>query len=213
MGVRSRDRAADTGCTRTLLATPTRSVFAMAFKDFEGYDEQLQSDAPFLCSDQRMNTELVDRLVLQLNRIHPQILCDKEACKFRRLSVPTSMRLPELLKHLRAKGEDACHEFYRALHIHAEEVYASLPTRVRRRETADAKWTNNVTIFQERQVLNDKGPMFFLCCFSFAVGIAVLYYYGEGETLRCTGELLPCSAARLSKDAQDVFISYAEVGK
>jgi len=32
MGVRSRDRVADTRCTRTLLATPTRSVFAMAFK-------------------------------------------------------------------------------------------------------------------------------------------------------------------------------------
>ncbi|XP_041860967.1 caspase recruitment domain-containing protein 19-like isoform X2 [Melanotaenia boesemani] len=159
-------------------------------RDIEGYNEQLQSDAQFLCSDQRMDAELVDRLVLQLNRIYPQILNDKEACKFRRLSVPTKVRLPELLKYLRAKGEEACHEFYRALHIHAEEVYASLPTRIRQR-----------------------GPMFFLSCFSLVVGIAVLYYYGEGETLRSTGAFLHCSAAKLSKDAKDVFISYAEVGK
>lgn len=36
-------------------------------------------DTHFLCSDQRMDTELVDKLVLQLNRIYPQILSDKEA--------------------------------------------------------------------------------------------------------------------------------------
>lgn len=36
-------------------------------------------DTHFLCSDQRMDTELVDKLVLQLNRIYPQILTDKEA--------------------------------------------------------------------------------------------------------------------------------------
>ncbi|XP_041860966.1 caspase recruitment domain-containing protein 19-like isoform X1 [Melanotaenia boesemani] len=182
-------------------------------RDIEGYNEQLQSDAQFLCSDQRMDAELVDRLVLQLNRIYPQILNDKEACKFRRLSVPTKVRLPELLKYLRAKGEEACHEFYRALHIHAEEVYASLPTRIRQREMADSKLANNVGILQKRYALNDKGPMFFLSCFSLVVGIAVLYYYGEGETLRSTGAFLHCSAAKLSKDAKDVFISYAEVGK
>lgn len=51
----------------------------MPWLDIGGYHEQLQRDAPFLCSDQRMDTELVDRLVLQLNRIYPQILSDKEA--------------------------------------------------------------------------------------------------------------------------------------
>ncbi|KAM9751074.1 caspase recruitment domain-containing protein 19-like isoform 1-T1 [Menidia menidia] len=130
----------------------------------------------------------------------------------RRLSEPADVRLSELLKHLHEKGEEACHEFYQALHIHAEEVYASLPTRSRQREMADAKWTK-MTILQEPFILNDKGTMFFLCCFSFVVGIAVLYYYGEGETLRCPGAFLPCSAARFSKDAKDVFVSYAEVGK
>ncbi|XP_005749129.1 bcl10-interacting CARD protein-like isoform X1 [Pundamilia nyererei] len=183
--------------------------------DTDGYQEQLQSDSQFLCSDQRMDTELVDRLVLQLNRIYPQILSDKEAHRFRNLSVPTKVRLADLLKHLHRKGEEACHEFYRALHIHTEDIYSSLPSRVREREVADSKCTNDKTVRQERYVLNDRGPMFFLSCFGFVVGIAILYYYGdtEGETLRCTGVFLHCSAVRLSKDARDVFISYGEVGK
>ncbi|XP_029911167.1 caspase recruitment domain-containing protein 19-like isoform X2 [Myripristis murdjan] len=159
-----------------------------------------------------MDTDLVDKLVLQLNRIYPQILTDKEAHKFRNLSVPTKVRLAELLKHLQVKGEEACHEFYRGLHIHAEDIYFSLPTRVKRRELADPKWTNTVAIRRERYVLNDRGPMFFLSCLSFAVGLAMLYYYGEGDTLRGTSPLLHCSAAGLSKGAKDVFISYADVG-
>ncbi|XP_044207287.1 caspase recruitment domain-containing protein 19-like isoform X1 [Thunnus albacares] len=181
--------------------------------DIGGYHEQLQRDSQFLCSDQRMDTELVDRLVLQLNRIYPQILSDKEAHRFRNLSVPTEVRLAELLNHLHGKGDEACHEFYRGLHIHAEHVYSSLPSRVRQREMTDPKLTNNVAAHPEKHVLNDRGPMFFLSCFSFALGIAMLYYYGEGETLRCTGPFLHCSAARLSKGAKDVLISYAEVGK
>lgn len=47
--------------------------------DFDGSHDQFPTDAQFLCSDRRMDAELVDRLVLQLNRIHPQILSDKEA--------------------------------------------------------------------------------------------------------------------------------------
>lgn len=45
----------------------------------------------------------------------------------------TSVRLGELLTHLQGKGEEACREFYRALHLHVEEVYYSLPTRLRLR--------------------------------------------------------------------------------
>ncbi|KAM7404941.1 hypothetical protein PAMP_012244 [Pampus punctatissimus] len=179
--------------------------------DIGGYHEQLQWDSQFLCSDQRIDTELVDRLVLQLNRIYPQILTDKEAHRFRNLNVPTKVRFAELLNLLKRMGEEACHEFYRGLHIHAEHVYFSLPSRVRQRDM-DPKLTNNVAAHPEKQVLNDRGPMFFLSCFSFVLGIAMLYYYGEGETLRCTGLFLHCSAARLSKGAKDVLISYAEVG-
>lgn len=53
--------------------------------------------------------------------------------QFRDLDVPTCVRLSELLTHLQEKGEEACREFYRALHLHVEEVYFSLPTRLRRR--------------------------------------------------------------------------------
>ena len=50
--------------------------------------------------------------------------------QFRNLSVPTKVRFAELLKHLHWKGDEACHEFYRGLHIHAEDVYSLLPSRV-----------------------------------------------------------------------------------
>uniref|UniRef100_A0A3B5M407 Caspase recruitment domain family, member 19 n=1 Tax=Xiphophorus couchianus TaxID=32473 RepID=A0A3B5M407_9TELE len=169
------------------------------------YEEQLQSDAQFLCSNQRMDTELVDSLVLQLNRIYPQILSDKEACKFRSLRVPTTERLRELLQYLHEKGDDACYEFYRALHIQAEDVYFSLPTRIRQREMTDSRSANNVAVIPERYVFNERGPIFFLSCFSVAVGIAFLYYYG-GES-----SFLHCSAVRLGKDAKDVFVSYVEI--
>ncbi|XP_014889023.1 bcl10-interacting CARD protein-like isoform X2 [Poecilia latipinna] len=131
----------------------------------------------------------------------------------RSLRVPTTERLRELLQHLREKGDDACYEFYRALHIQAEDVYFSLPTRIREREMTESRSAINVAVIPERCVLNDRGPIFFLSCFSVAVGIAFLYYYGEGQRLRCTEAFLHCSAVRLGKDAKDVFISYVEVGK
>lgn len=93
--------------------------------DSDGYREQLQRDSHFLCSDQRMDTELLDRLVLQLNRIYPQILTDKEAQRFRDLGRARAERLSALLLH---------HQFYRGLHLHAEELYRSLPPRVRHRD-------------------------------------------------------------------------------
>uniref|UniRef100_A0A8C7ZET3 CARD domain-containing protein n=1 Tax=Oryzias sinensis TaxID=183150 RepID=A0A8C7ZET3_9TELE len=129
----------------------------MRIMDTESCDEQLLNDAPFLCSDQRMDAELVDRLVLQLNRVYPQILSDKEACKFRSLSVPTKVQLHQLLKHLREKGEESCLEFYGALHIHAEDIYRDLPTRIRQREMADSNWTNSLAAPQKSYGLNDKG--------------------------------------------------------
>lgn len=45
------------------------------------YHEQLKRNSKFLCLDQRMHTELVGRIVLQLNRTYPQILTDKEALR------------------------------------------------------------------------------------------------------------------------------------
>ncbi|AWP02783.1 putative bcl10-interacting CARD protein-like [Scophthalmus maximus] len=152
----------------------------------ESFGEQLMEDSAFLRADRRLDTELVDRLILQLNRIYPQVLTDKEATKFRNLDVPTGFRLGELLTHLQGKGEEACREFYRALHLHVEEVYYSLPTRLRLR-----------------------GPLFFLGCFSVAMGMALLYYFGEAKV---TGgsRALGMAALGLKRKAQEVLIWYTE---
>ncbi|KAG5838480.1 hypothetical protein ANANG_G00224130 [Anguilla anguilla] len=176
----------------------------------DSYYDQLLKDSEFLATNQRLDTELLDKLVLQLNRIYPQILNDKEAHRFRNLSVPTSIRLAELLAHLKVKGEEACHEFYRALHIHAEDVYFSLPTRVSRRETTDPARTNPAVDLGERFVLNDRGPWFFVGCLSVAVGLAVLYYCGDSKVFGDPRRVLGFTALGLGRQAKEVLISYTD---
>ncbi|XP_046871167.1 caspase recruitment domain-containing protein 19-like isoform X2 [Hypomesus transpacificus] len=150
------------------------------------FHDQLLEDSRFLKSDRRLDTELVDKLILQLNRIYPQILSDKEATK--------------------GRGEEACREFYRALHLHVEEVYYSLPTRLRLR---DDPFSVPLVKSNQRYALNDKGPLFFLGCFSVAVGMAMLYYYGES---RVTGgsRALGLVALGLGRTAREVLIWYSE---
>uniref|UniRef100_A0A3P8UPT3 Caspase recruitment domain-containing protein 19 n=1 Tax=Cynoglossus semilaevis TaxID=244447 RepID=A0A3P8UPT3_CYNSE len=145
----------------------------------DSFHEQLLEDSVFLRTDPRLDTDLVDKLILQLNRIYPQVLTDKEATRFRNLDVPTGFRLGELLTHLQGKGEEACREFYRALHLHVEEVYYSLPTRLRLRDSLDPLAPPYV--HQQKHDLNERGPLFFLGCFSVAVGMALLYYYSEDK--------------------------------
>ncbi|XP_061640684.1 caspase recruitment domain family, member 19 isoform X4 [Phyllopteryx taeniolatus] len=135
----------------------------------DSFHEQLTEDGAFLRAERRLDTELVDKIILQLNRIYPQMLSDKEATKFRKLDVPTRVRLGELLTHLQAKGEEACREFYRALHLHVEDVYYSLPTRLRLRGlplillpscSSQANSVDPITFpsaYKERHVMNDKG--------------------------------------------------------
>ncbi|XP_028262641.1 caspase recruitment domain-containing protein 19 [Parambassis ranga] len=173
----------------------------------DSFHDQLVEDSTFLKADRRLDTELVDKVILQLNRIYPQILTDKEATRFRNLDVPTSVRLGELLTNLQRKGEEACREFYRALHLHVEEVYYSLPTRLRLRDSLDPLTFPH--IYQQRHVLNDRGPLFFLGCFGFAVGMALLYYYSEAKV---TGgsRALGMAALGLKKKAQEVLIWYTE---
>ncbi|XP_072308989.1 caspase recruitment domain-containing protein 19 isoform X2 [Eucyclogobius newberryi] len=173
----------------------------------DSFHDQLAEDSAFLKTDHRLDTELVDKLILQLNRIYPQILTDKEASKFRNLEVPTSVRLGELLTHLQSKGDEACREFYRALHLHVEEVYYSLPTRLRLRDSLDPlRYPLNQ---QQKHVLNNHGPFFFMGSFSIALGLALIYYYGEAKV---TGgsRALGMAALGLKKKAQEVLIWYTE---
>ncbi|XP_056885995.1 caspase recruitment domain family, member 19 isoform X2 [Takifugu flavidus] len=170
----------------------------------DDFREQLIEDSAFLKADWRLDTELVDKLILQLNRIYPQILTDKEATKFRNLDVPTSVRMGELLTHLQGKGEEACKEFYRALHLHVEEVYYSLPTRLRLRDPL--KYQQDCP---QRYVLNDRGPVFFMGCFSIAVGMALLYYYSE-DKLTGGSRALGIAALGLKRKAEEVLIWYTE---
>ncbi|XP_036416079.1 caspase recruitment domain family, member 19 isoform X1 [Colossoma macropomum] len=125
----------------------------------DSFHEQLKVDSWFLKSDRRLDTELVDKLILQLNRIYPQILTDKEATRFRDLDVPTCVRLAELLTYLQDKGEEACREFYRALHLHVEDVYFSLPTRLRRRTDSVDPVPSPAVIPTDRFVLNKQGNL------------------------------------------------------
>ncbi|KAM9798985.1 caspase recruitment domain-containing protein 19 isoform 1-T1 [Syngnathus typhle] len=202
----------------------------------DSFHDQLTEDGAFLRTERRLDTELVDKIILQLNRIYPQVLSDKEATKFRNLDVPTCLRLGELLTHLQAKGEEACREFYRALHLHVEDVYYSLPTRLRLRDSFDP--IAYPSAYKERHVMNDKskrntiewtlfsikslygfsngiqnylflGPLFFLGCFSVAVGMALVYYFGEAKV---TGgsRALGMAALGLKRKAREILVWYTE---
>ncbi|XP_047005476.1 caspase recruitment domain family, member 19 isoform X2 [Ictalurus punctatus] len=178
----------------------------------DSFHEQLKTDSWFLKSDRRLDTELVDKIILQLNRIYPQILTDKEATKFRDLDVPTCVRLAELLTHLQEKGEEACREFYRALHLHVEDVYFSLPTRLRRRlESVDPGMRPAVRP-TDRYALNQQGPLFFLSCFSAAVGVALLYYYGDVKAASGSSSALGFAALGIGRKVREVLIWYTEDG-
>ncbi|XP_061544552.1 caspase recruitment domain family, member 19 isoform X1 [Phycodurus eques] len=187
----------------------------------DSFHEQLTEDGAFLRAERRLDTELVDKIILQLNRIYPQMLTDKEATKFRKLDVPTRVRLGELLTHLQAKGEEACREFYRALHLHVEDVYYSLPTRLRLRGlplillpscSNQANSVDPITFpsaYKERHVMNDKGPLFFISCFSVAVGLALVYYLGEAKVTGGSGAL-GMAALGLKRKASEVLVWYTE---
>ncbi|XP_035759237.1 caspase recruitment domain-containing protein 19 isoform X5 [Egretta garzetta] len=118
----------------------------------QSYCHRLQHDMYFLTSNSRLNEQVVDKIILQLNRVYPQILTNAEAEKFRNPKASLHTRLSDLIKHLQKKGERHCQEFYRALQINAEQLYNDLPSR---------------------KILS---PVFFLACFSIAAGFALVWY-------------------------------------
>ncbi|XP_063267972.1 caspase recruitment domain-containing protein 19 isoform X8 [Prinia subflava] len=95
----------------------------------QSYCHRLQHDMYFLTSTSRLNEQVVDKIVLQLNRVYPQILTNEEAEKFRNPKASLHTRLSDLLKHLQKKGDRHCQEFYRALQINAEQLFNDLPSR------------------------------------------------------------------------------------
>ncbi|KAM8994960.1 caspase recruitment domain-containing protein 19 isoform 3-T3 [Ara ararauna] len=143
----------------------------------QSYCHRLQHDMYFLTSNSRLNEQVVDKIILQLNRVYPQILTNAEAEKFRNPKASLHTRLSDLIKHLQKKGERHCQEFYRALQINAEQLYDDLPSR-KVLKTTDS---TEIDTDKEKYVLNDRGPVFFLACFSVAAGFALFWYCCNSE--------------------------------
>ncbi|XP_046956505.1 caspase recruitment domain-containing protein 19 isoform X3 [Lynx rufus] len=116
------------------------------------YCDRLARDTPFLMGHGRLSEQQVDRIILQLNRYHPQILSNSDAEKFRNPKASLRVRLCDLLGHLQRSGERDCQEFYRALYIHAQPLHSRLPSRLALR------------------------PVAFLACLGLAAGLALLVY-------------------------------------
>ncbi|NWH96869.1 CAR19 protein, partial [Tichodroma muraria] len=147
----------------------------------QSYCHRLQHDMYFLTSTSQLNEQVVDKIVLQLNRVYPQILTNEEAEKFRNPKALLHTRLSDLLKHLQKKGDRHCQEFYRALQINAEQLFNDLPSR-KILKTPDP---TEIDTDKEQYMLNDRGPVFFLACFSVAAGLALFWYCcNSGELLK-----------------------------
>ncbi|OXB65332.1 hypothetical protein ASZ78_016976, partial [Callipepla squamata] len=128
----------------------------------QSYCHRLQHDMYFLTSNSRLNEQVVDKIILQLNRVYPQILTNTEAEKFRNPKASLHTRLSDLIKHLQKKGERHCQEFYRALQINAEQLYDELPSRKILKTTDSAE----IDTDKERCVLNDRAKLFI--CYDFS---------------------------------------------
>ncbi|XP_071669107.1 caspase recruitment domain-containing protein 19 isoform X1 [Patagioenas fasciata] len=189
----------------------------------QSFCHRLQHDMYFLTSNSRLNEQVVDKIILQLNRVYPQILTNAEAEKFRNPKASLHTRLSDLLKHLQKKGDRHCQEFYRALQINAEQLYNDLPSkkilnswRVRGKSflwhfwcqwcswccphilqirasphprgegvserAAETTDSTEIDTDKEKYMLNDRGPVFFLACFSIAAGFALFWYCSNSDT-------------------------------
>ncbi|XP_072790735.1 caspase recruitment domain-containing protein 19 isoform X3 [Taeniopygia guttata] len=172
---RSRRGYCSTGAGCSEQRCPRCSRWSGAGSVDQSYCHRLQHDMYFLTSTSRLNEQVVDKIVLQLNRVYPQILTNEEAEKFRNPKASLHTRLSDLLKHLQKKGDRHCQEFYRALQINAELLFNDLPSR---------------------KILS---PVFFLACFSMAAGLAFFWYCcNSGELLRGFSCLPSLSRDRMS---------------
>ncbi|KAM8930761.1 caspase recruitment domain-containing protein 19 [Pelodytes ibericus] len=182
-------------------------VFACSWERL--YSERLLQDAPYLTSYGRLSEHLVDKIILQLNRVYPQILSNKEAEKFRNPKTPVHLRLSDLLKHLQRRGDLSCQEFYRALRNNADRLYYALPSRSNTAKSPDHvdRMTN-----QEKVILNDRGPVFFLACFSMAAGLACLMYYSNPEvkSTAASRKVFGFTAVGFGRHIKNILVTYLD---
>ncbi|XP_056380319.1 caspase recruitment domain-containing protein 19 isoform X2 [Hyla sarda] len=172
------------------------------------YSDRLLQDTAYLRSNRNLNERTVDKIILQLNRVYPQVLSNKEAEKFRSLTTPLRTRLADLLKYLQKRGERECQEFYRALQNNADKVYAALPSR----SNLNTSDPIEISLNQEKMILNDHGPIFFLACFSVAAGLAFLMYYNNAEMKSPSSakKVFGFSAIGFGRNIRNILISFME---
>ncbi|XP_075039309.1 caspase recruitment domain-containing protein 19 isoform X3 [Mixophyes fleayi] len=172
------------------------------------HSDRLLQDTGFLKSNRSLTEQVVDKIILQLNRVYPQVLSNKEAERFRSLKTPLRTRFSDLLKHLQGKGPRECQEFYRALRNNADKVYATLPSR----NSLNTSDPIEMSPEQEKIILNDRGPIFFLACFSVAAGLAFVMYYNNSE-VKSPGpakKVFGFSAIGFGRHIKNILISYFE---
>ncbi|XP_062977331.1 caspase recruitment domain-containing protein 19 isoform X2 [Elgaria multicarinata webbii] len=175
---------------------------------YQTYCDRLRQDVAFLTSNGRLSEQLVDKIILQLNRVYPQILTNKEAEKFRNPKSSLHSRLSNLIAHLQKQGDKPCQEFYRALQINAEQLYNNLPSK-RILKTSDSTGINPE---KEKCILNDRGPTFFLACFSVAAGLAFfMYYYNpDSRVLGGAKKVLGFSPIIIGRHVRNICMLYME---
>ncbi|XP_023791409.1 caspase recruitment domain-containing protein 19 isoform X1 [Cyanistes caeruleus] len=186
----------------------TRRPGCFSHRGDQSYCQRLQHDMHFLTSTSRLNEQVVDKIVLQLNRVYPQILTNEEAEKFRNPKASLQTRLSDLLKHLQKKGDRHCQEFYRALQINAEQLFNDLPSR-KILKTPDP---TEIDTDKEQYMLNDRGPVFFLACFSVAAGLALFWYCCNSETqvIGRARRILGFSPIIIGRHARNICMLYLE---
>ncbi|XP_069592841.1 caspase recruitment domain-containing protein 19 isoform X1 [Ranitomeya imitator] len=172
------------------------------------YSERLLQDVAHLKSNKHLTERVVDKIILQLNRVYPQVLSNKEAEKFRSLQTPLRTRLSDLLTHLQRKGERECQEFYRALQNNADAVYTTLPSRSNLNTSDPIEISPDL----EKVILNDRGPVFFLACFSVAAGLALLMYYNNPEVKSpdSARKVFGFTAIGFGRHIRNILISFLE---
>ncbi|XP_069795853.1 caspase recruitment domain-containing protein 19 isoform X2 [Narcine bancroftii] len=185
--------------------------YKVMFWYFADYCKRLDDDKEFLSSEGTLSEKLVDRIVLHLFRIYPQVLNNTEAEMFRSLNTPVCIRISKLLINLQNKNNKACKEFYNALEINSPQIYKMLPSKHLSKMQDSIE--GNMDIFpREKYILNNRGPAFFLSCFSIAAGFAFLLHYCKEDTKYETAakRIVGFTSLNFGRRARRYLLAYIE---